>query len=110
MWDGWSPAVVTTPAVFTTTSITANYTPVSEAEDILADCTAGNITITMPLSTTNGAIQYRIVKTDSSPNSVILQCQGSDTINGVAAFYLSDQWQAVSLVCYAGGYVNMGGI
>lgn len=68
---------------------------------ILIDATAGNITITLPVSSTvsNGSggslstgILYKFKRIDNSGNTVTIQTQGSDLIDGNSSLTMPTQW------------------
>ena len=110
-FDGWSPIDMNAPSPFIGKEITGNYTFTGGNQYIFADCSSGDITITLPEVTEFvGTIEVRIVKVDSSPNSVIINPSSTNLINGVSSFYISDQYAAVDLFSFSGGYYNAGGI
>lgn len=95
----WSGPVSAAP--FATLSKTTTYTVgvVDHGKTIKADATGGAFTITLPAATDAGdGFEITVVKIDSS-NTVTLDGDGSETINGSANFSLSRQWQAVTLRC-----------
>ena len=64
------------------------------------DCTSGNVVINLPsiagLTLTN-PFAVGVVKTDSSANTVTINRNGADVINGAASFVLDLQAQGVTL-------------
>ena len=64
---------------------------------ILVDTSAGNITITLPL-TSSGVYRYTIKKVDSSSNSVIVTAQGASSIDGAATLDIDTQYQFSSII------------
>ncbi|MBN4066007.1 hypothetical protein JYT51_01585 [Candidatus Amoebophilus asiaticus] len=64
------------------TSKTANYTVTASDYTILGDASSGNITITLPASSGITGRIYVIKKTDSSGNTVTLDGNASETIDG----------------------------
>lgn len=85
-------------------SINANYATNYSDTVILADATAGNITVT--LKPANEMTQKRIVilKTDASANTVTIDANGSETINGALTNVLSTQYAKVELTAYNGAW------
>ena len=85
-------------------AINANYTTNYSDTVILADATAGNITVT--LKPANEMTQKRIVilKTDASANTVTIDADGSETINGALTNVLSTQYAKVELTAYNGAW------
>ncbi len=73
----------------------ANVTPQANNYTILIDATAGNRTVTLPLSANFPGRIYAIKRTDSSGNSVTVAASGSDTIDGVATLSLTATMGAI---------------
>jgi hypothetical protein len=72
-------------------SKTGNYTATANDSIIFADCTTGNLTITLPAANVDGAgfsCGLRIKRIDSSANSVTISRAGADTIDGGTTFVL----------------------
>lgn len=67
---------------------------------IMADASAGEVVLTLPLSTGLGMAgsEYQIKKIDSSANSVIVSGTGNDTIDGGDTYYLNNQYEAAKFV------------
>lgn len=83
-------------------SIVAGDSPYTAAAEtvILADATGGNIIVNLPvLSGVSGRI-YHIKKTDSSVNTVTLDGDSSETIDGATTQILTTQYQ--SLMIFSG--------
>lgn len=57
------------------------------------DCSAGNITLTLPTITYNG-VYYRIHRTDSSNNTLTVAAQNGQTIREVQSLTLAPNRQA----------------
>lgn len=73
-------------------SKTANYTLLQNDHVVFADCTGGTFTLTLPaanLWAAGSSPTFRIKRTDSSANSVIVAAAGGDTIDGVATKTIS---------------------
>lgn len=88
-WDGEYQRGITTDAeisaagmIVSVTSITADYTVLATDAIILADATAGQITVTLPTAVGIEGRVYMIKKTDSSSYKVIIEGNGTETING----------------------------
>lgn len=90
--------------LFPVMPITASYTVNYNDGVILADATAGAITVT--LKPANEMTQKRIViiKTDASGNAVTIDGNGSETINGAATNVLAAQYNKVELAAYNGAW------
>jgi len=76
---------------YTTTTITANATlsDISGLVTVLCDCTSGNITISLPTAVGNQAA-FNIKKIDSSSNTVTIDPNSSETIDGAATVTIYD--------------------
>lgn len=66
---------------------------------ILADATAGDVTVTLPSASGVPGRVYIVKKTDSSGNGVIIDGQGAETIDGAATYTLTQQYEAITIVC-----------
>ena len=110
VWDGWSPVDMNAPAAYLARTITSDYTPTQAMETLLVDCTDGDVTITLPASTVNGATEYRIIKKDNTGNYVYINASGSDTIMDFAQVVLQNQWESYDLVAASGLYVAVGAL
>lgn len=77
------PGVVYTSAVFKIRTVTANVTLLNVDNMILCDCTAGDITVTLPKAKLARDAQNLIKKIDASSNKVIItgdQIEGTDSV------------------------------
>jgi hypothetical protein len=77
-----SPAIV---------SKTANYTATASDSTILCDATSGSITITLPAASGLSRV-YVVKKIDSSANTVVIDPNASELIDGATTLTLSTQW------------------
>lgn len=93
-------AAATIPALVIATK-TANYTLLTTDGVILGDATAGNFTLTLPAVSGNSGLVYRIKKIDSSANTVTIDGNGSETIDGSLTAILDLQYAAVDIICDA---------
>jgi len=81
---------------------TADYTVTSSDEVILADATSGDITITLPSASTG--LHYYIKKIDSSSNKVIVDGDGSETIDGSTTQDIISQYDTIEIVSDGTGW------
>lgn len=89
-----------TEQLWTTVSKSANYTVVESDRDklIKVDATSGAVTISLLAAATAGnGFQIAIKKVDSSGNSVIIDGNSSETIDGALTLTLSSQYQVAIL-------------
>lgn len=90
-------------------TVTAN-TSINRLDDLLyVDCTAGDITITMETAVGADGRPHTIMKSDSSANSVIIDGNGSETINGAATYEIAPRQNAgVHLKAQGGNWLLTG--
>jgi hypothetical protein len=79
-------------------SVAADYSMLDTDRNILADATAGNITVTLPLAADAEPHVFRIKKINAA-NTVAVARAGADTIDGGAGpVNLAAQWNLLSLI------------
>jgi hypothetical protein len=76
---------------------TANYTITTDDSTIIADATAGSITITLPPAASAAEFKFDIKKKDSSANTVTIDADGAETIDGAATYVITIQYQSVTI-------------
>lgn len=81
-----------------TTTKTANYTALSTDQVILVNATGGNVTIALPAAATVAGHVYYIKKIDSSGNSVIIDPNGAETIDGASTVTTTTQYESFTIV------------
>lgn len=79
-------------------SITANYTVLVGNYSIMANATAGAITVTLPLASTATALTVGITKTDTTANTVNIIRSGTDLICGATSQSLLFQNEVFNFV------------
>lgn len=80
----------------------ANYTVVEtdNGNTLAVDASGGDITITLlPAGTAKNGFTLTIIKTDSSPNLVIIDGDGTEKINGVETLSDRAQYGAAGIIC-----------
>lgn len=90
--------------LFPVMEITASYTINYNDGVILADATAGNITITLLPALEMTQKRIVIMKTDASANTVTVDANASETINGALTNVLSTQYAKVEITAYNGAW------
>jgi hypothetical protein len=89
-------------ATFTTTAALSSNTVLDTTyinKVVLVDATSGNLTITLPAVATAGAgFNLAVVKIDASANTVTVDGDGSETINGATTQVISSQYGQLELV------------
>lgn len=84
--------------VVSTTSNTLSATADNQV-DVDAATAGGNVTLTLPAASGNTGLVYWIQKIDSGSNTVIIDANASETINGALTYTLTAQYQIVMLRC-----------
>lgn len=77
------------------TDITAQATD----HTILVNATSANRTVTLPAVATNAKRRYEIKKIDASANTVTIDGNASETIDGTTTKVLTTQYQSVAIHC-----------
>ena len=84
----------------TVVSKTGDYTATSSDYQINCDASGGSFTITLPAAASNSGLILSIKKTDSSlTNSVTIDGNSSETINGSTTRVLRTQYEEIHLIC-----------
>jgi len=95
---GLSPAGTSTAGlVLPVVSKTGNYTSTIADYLILCDASSGVFTITLPASAGVKGRQYTIKKTDSSQNSIAIDGNAAETIDGQATKSLNLQYESITI-------------
>ena len=107
----WSVDNVTSlQQLLTTLSKTSNYTVTISDKDkfILCDATAGTITLTLPAAATAGnGFSIGAKKTDSGTNTVIIDANGAETIDGNTTYVLTAQNDGVKIITNGTAWYTM---
>lgn len=77
----------------------ANYTATPTDDVILCDATAGNMTIQLPPAASSSNKSYVVVKIDVSANTVTVDGDTGDLIDGAATQVINSQWTAIEIIC-----------
>lgn len=80
-------------------SKSANYTATSADHTILVDASGAARTITLPAASGASGRIYVIKKTDSSANTVTIDANASETIDGALTQVISTQYVALMIQC-----------
>lgn len=79
------------------TSKTANYTLVIPDRGVLVSASGGAVTITLPTAASAKDVDFFVKKLDSSGNTVTIDANGSETIDGATTKVISTQYTAVTI-------------
>ncbi len=66
---------------------------------VLVDATAGNVVLDLPVASTNKGALVVVKKLDASANTVTLEANGAETIDGAANKVISTQYDKFTVVC-----------
>jgi hypothetical protein len=83
---------------FGTRSVTATGALAVDDGLVLANATAGNITLTLPTAASAGGLRIAVKKTDASLNTVTIDGNGAETIDGAANRVLLTQYAVVTVM------------
>lgn len=100
-----SPIVNTLGKTAAIETITASDTLDGENYTVLCDCTAGDITVTLPPADVNQGRIYYIKKIDSSVNTVIIDPNASEQIDDGTTAVISNQYEALTIQCNQEWYI-----
>jgi len=96
--DGSGTAAANAASFGTARSVTASTSIVSSDFAIIADSTAGAITVSLPpAATANGRIFF-VKRVNAGGNHVTVDPFGSETIDGTATYSLTTHWSKVSII------------
>lgn len=80
-------------------TVSSNTTLTTTDDIVLVNASSGNITISLPSSSTASGKFYIIKKIDSSSNIVTIDPYSSETIDGKSTYDLTVQYQFVNIYC-----------
>lgn len=80
-------------------TVTSNYTATVSDEMIMVDATSGAVTITLAAASGLAGKDYTIKKVDASGNSVIIDPNASESVDGATTKTISSQYTSVSIRC-----------
>jgi hypothetical protein len=86
-------------APFARRTLTAPGAAVAADYLLLADATAGAVSVGLPAAAAADGAVIVVKKIDASANAVTLDADGAETIDGVATQTLTAQYDAVTVVC-----------
>lgn len=81
------------------TTITSDTILTSSEVVVLCDAILGAITVTLPAASASEGKRYYIKKLDASANSVIVEGNASETIDGGLTAEITSQYQSITIVC-----------
>lgn len=79
-------------------TLTASATLTSAQTVVLCDATAGDITVTLPRAEREAGRRYNIKKIDGTGNAVIIDGDGSETVDGELTVIIDTQYDAATIV------------
>lgn len=94
-----SPRNAYPPSGFPISTKTSAYTATDRDYDMLCDATTASFTVTLPAAASNASKIYVIKKIDASVNTVTVDPNASETIDGSLTYVLSTQYKYVVIQC-----------
>jgi len=94
---------------FVSTEKTSNYTVTDSDLIIYVDATSSPATITLPAATDSGGHVFYIKKVDSSGNTVTIDADGTETIDGEQTIEMNLQYQCIMVHCDGTEWFILGG-
>jgi hypothetical protein len=92
-----------TASTFGIRTETASYVLAAADCTVLADATAGAVTITLPSAVASGRV-FNIKKMDATANAVILAAAGGDTIDGSSTASIYVQYLTLTVQSFGSGW------
>lgn len=86
----------------------ADYTATINDHTLLVSASAANRTITLPPASTSANLMLIIKKTDATANTVTVDGNASETIDGVTTYVLGAQYKYVTIQCDGTGWHVVG--
>lgn len=84
----------------TPSSQTANFTVTDTDKNMfLVDTALGNVTATLPTAADNTGKVLTFLKTTADANTVTVDGEGAETVNGAASTVLNNQYEKVTVYC-----------
>lgn len=96
--DGSGTAAANAASFGTARSVTASTSIVSSDFAIIANSTAGAITVSLPPAATSNGRVFFVKRVNAGANNVTVDPFGSETIDGAATHVLTAQWARVEFV------------
>lgn len=93
-------------SIRTVASKTFADTPYSASvgEDVIVDASGGDVTVNLPAASGNSGQTILVKKTDSSVNTVTIDGNGTETIDGNLTLVISNQYDSYELVSDGSGW------
>lgn len=81
------------------TSKTANYTATTDDYFLAGDASGGSFTFTLPAASGNTGLQFFFKKIDTSGNTITIDGNASETIDGATTRVINTQYETVGIIC-----------
>ena len=94
----WNAIDITSPSVRSVVTKTSGYSA-AVGEDVLVTCSSANITITLPAASGNSGKTILVSKRDATAYDVIVDGNGSETINSDLTHVISTQYDSFEYCC-----------
>jgi len=90
-------AATASPVIYPTTSVTTTYAALNINDVILSDATGGSFSVTLPLAAESFK-KIIIKKIDVSGNTVTVDGNGAETIDGQLNYQLTLQYESITII------------
>lgn len=87
-----------------TTKTTGTYTLDYTYDIVLCNCAGGAITLNLPAAADSNGWEYTITKIDSTANSVTIDGNSSETIDGETTKVINFQYTSLTITCNGSGW------
>lgn len=92
-------------------AVTTNTTLGATHYSVSANATSGSLTITLPAVSGITGRRYQITKSDASANTVTIDGNASETINGATTHVLRSQYESITIKATTAGWIiDSGGV
>lgn len=98
VYDGSAWIAIGDPSAVTTVT-SSTVTLDNEDFVVICDATSNAITVNLPAASTSSSFRYYIKKIDSSANTVTIDANASETIDGDTTKILTSQYDSIEIVC-----------
>lgn len=86
-------------------AVTANYAVDNDYDVFTVDTTAGNVTVSLPAAVLHSGRVINIKRMDGSANTLTVDGNGSETIDGSATLLIPTQYESFTLLCDGTGWI-----
>ena len=100
--DGWvvlAPLGASFSGAITVAKVADFNAAATEATHYTIDCTSGNVTVTLEAASGETGNRYTFKREDASGNTITIDADASETIDGATTVGLASQYDSVTIWC-----------